>query len=88
MANIDVYLGKPDAEISGSLEAKRSRHVFSYHHDAPEALSLTMPLRLESYPHDGLHPIFQMNLPEGALREGALWSTTLRIKAFTNGKNP
>src|ERR1700681_1374683 len=36
---------------------------------APENLvSLTMPVRTESYPWDDqLHPIFQMNLPEGYL---------------------
>ena len=36
---------------------------------APESLvSLTMPVRTESYPWDDqLHPIFQMNLPEGYL---------------------
>src|SRR5262252_4565136 len=35
----------------------------------PEKLvSLTMPVRTESYPWDDqLHPIFQMNLPEGYL---------------------
>lgn len=33
-------------------------------------VSLTMPYSLESYPYkNGLHPIFQMNLPEGRLRE-------------------
>ncbi|QJE74690.1 type II toxin-antitoxin system HipA family toxin [Aerophototrophica crusticola] len=35
-----------------------------------DAVSLTMPTRLESYDQPfGLHPIFEMNLPEGALRE-------------------
>jgi serine/threonine-protein kinase HipA len=28
-----------------------------------------MPLRIESYSHPTLHPIFQMNLPEGSLRQ-------------------
>ena len=28
-----------------------------------------MPLRAKSYQYDNLHPVFQMNLPEGALRE-------------------
>ncbi|HPQ97638.1 MAG TPA: HipA N-terminal domain-containing protein [Thiolinea sp.] len=32
-------------------------------------MSLTMPVRRESYRYDGLHPVFRMNLPEGALRE-------------------
>ena len=32
-------------------------------------VSLTMPVRLESWVSHDLHPIFQMNLPEGALLE-------------------
>ena len=27
-----------------------------------------MPIRLETYIYDGLHPFFQMNIPEGRLR--------------------
>lgn len=50
----------------------RRQYVFSY---SPEAaslaaqVSLTMPLRLESWVSRDLHPVFQMNLPEGALLE-------------------
>ncbi len=50
----------------------QGRHIFSYNEGAesPEAqVSLTMPVRLESWISRDLHPIFQMNLPEGALRE-------------------
>ena len=46
------------------------RSVMAYTPDAaPENLvSLTMPVRTESYPWDDeLHPIFRMNLPEGYL---------------------
>ena len=46
------------------------RSVMAYTPDAaPEDLvSLTMPVRTESYPWDDeLHPIFRMNLPEGYL---------------------
>jgi serine/threonine-protein kinase HipA len=46
------------------------RSVMAYLPDvAPESLvSLTMPVRTESYPWDDeLHPIFRMNLPEGYL---------------------
>lgn len=46
------------------------RSVMTYTPDAtPENLvSLTMPVRTESYPWDDeLHPIFRMNLPEGYL---------------------
>lgn len=55
-------------------EERRGRgteHVFAYTHDAsPETqVSLTMPVRLEGWMSRDRHPIFQMNLPEGALLE-------------------
>ena len=46
------------------------RSVLAYRTDiaADEFVSLTMPVRTESYVWDDvLHPIFQMNLPEGYL---------------------
>ena len=48
-----------------------SRYVFSYDPNAGPGMqvSLTMPVRLESWGSSDLHPIFQMNLPEGALLE-------------------
>jgi len=67
MADIDVHVAN---QIAGRLVKTENKHVFSYHQDATEALSLTMPLRTESYTYQtGLHPIFQMNLPEGYLRQ-------------------
>lgn len=59
---------------AGLLEqaANRSRYVFGYDPSAvsPDAqVSLTMPVRLESWLSRDLHPVFQMNLPEGALLE-------------------
>lgn len=67
MADIDVHVAN---QIAGRLVKTKNKHIFSYHQNAPEALSLTMPLRTESYAYQtGLHPIFQMNLPEGHLRQ-------------------
>ncbi|MCJ8313466.1 MAG: type II toxin-antitoxin system HipA family toxin [Saccharospirillaceae bacterium] len=66
MAKIDVYL---KSELVGRLEKTGQQYVFSYHHNAISALSLTMPLRTQSYTNESLHPIFQMNLPEGHLRQ-------------------
>jgi serine/threonine-protein kinase HipA len=46
------------------------RYIFAYDRAAmaPDAqVSLKMPLRLESWASRDLHPIFQMNMPEGAL---------------------
>ncbi|MBN1103299.1 MAG: type II toxin-antitoxin system HipA family toxin [Deltaproteobacteria bacterium] len=57
---------------SGVVARERGReYVFAYSTDAEAAaqVSLTMPVRLESWVSRDLHPIFQMNLPEGALLE-------------------
>lgn len=48
------------------------QYVFAYDQaaESPDAqVSLTMPVRLESWLSRDLHPVFQMNLPEGALLE-------------------
>ncbi len=75
MSHVDVYL-KPNlepqqlvAQLSSESDGDSHKHILSYHSNANEALSLTMPLRNESYSHSDLHPIFQMNMPEGVLRE-------------------
>jgi serine/threonine-protein kinase HipA len=49
-------------------EARR-KYVFAYSAGAADAVSLTMPVRLEGWTTPDLHPIFQMNIPEGALLE-------------------
>lgn len=61
------------ADVKSGLLAQEHRlgYVFAY---LPEVggnaqVSLTMPVRLESWASRDLHPVFQMNLPEGALRE-------------------
>lgn len=61
-----------DGHRSGLLGRTQdhSRHVFTYDPAAASPVaqvSLTMPVRLESWISRELHPIFQMNLPEGAL---------------------
>lgn len=66
MANIDVYT---DSLKAGTLQKENIKHIFGYDIKAMSALSLTMPIRLESYSNEGLHPFFQMNMPEGALRD-------------------
>jgi len=45
-----------------------SQYVFGYSESAPRPCSLTMPVRIESYVRGALHPVFEMNLPEGFLR--------------------
>lgn len=69
MADIDVYLEHTDAPaFVGQLQKEANQHTFSYQARISDALSLTMPVRVASYQYPELHPIFQMNLPEGALR--------------------
>lgn len=64
---LDVFVARQRA---GVLAAGRAdRYVFAYDAATPPErfVSLTMPVRLESYVWHELHPIFQMSLPEGDL---------------------
>lgn len=65
MAEIDIFLNK---QLNGRLAKQSDKAIFNFDLNANEALSLTMPIRTESYSFTNLHPIFQMNLPEGHLR--------------------
>src|SRR6202789_3625492 len=62
-----------DAAESGLLDRQGERgSTFAYLPDTPiaRAVSVTMPVRLPSWSMTfGLAPIFEMNLPEGFLRE-------------------
>jgi serine/threonine-protein kinase HipA len=62
-----------DAAEAGLLDRHGDRgSTFAYLADTPSArsVSVTMPMRLESWSAPfGLLPIFEMNLPEGVLRE-------------------
>ncbi len=51
-------------------ESRHRSHLFNYLQGIQEqsAVSLTMPVRAEPYRYDGIHPIFEMNMPEGHLR--------------------
>lgn len=63
----------------------RADSVFTYAENAQEqnAVSLTMPVRLESYTWDqGIHPIFEMNLPEGALRDELVRRFSKAVRGF------
>lgn len=56
---------------SGSLAREHDQYVFTYAPGTPPAaaVSLLMPPRAAQYLQQRLHPIFQMNLPEGYVLE-------------------
>ncbi len=55
---------------AGALTQEQGQFLFGYDLvSAAAAISLTMPVRKAQYAHAALHPIFQMNLPEGFLLE-------------------
>lgn len=64
--SLKVYLNKTH---SGNLTYEGDRYIFNYLESAKDVVSLTMPVRAASWDSKKLHPIFEMNLPEGALRE-------------------
>jgi len=55
--------------LSGRLSQETDKYVFNYDRTAKDVVSLTMPVRSASWMSKTLHPIFQMNMPEGSLRE-------------------
>lgn len=55
--------------LCGELSFEKEQYVFNYKEDAQNIVSLTMPLRKASWVSKKLHPIFEMNMPEGALKE-------------------
>lgn len=75
------------ATAVGTLGRGQSRgdSVFTYAENAQEenAVSLTMPTRLESYMWEqGIPPIFEMNLPEGALRDELVRRFSKAVRGF------
>lgn len=63
---LKVYTNKT---LSGELSKEDDKYIFNYFSDSKELVSLTMPIRAESWVSRSLHPIFQMNMPEGALKD-------------------
>ncbi|MBC3365569.1 type II toxin-antitoxin system HipA family toxin [Pseudomonas sp. SWRI154] len=64
---------------------QRGDSVFAYATGAQveQSVSLTMPVRLESYAWEsGVPPIFEMNLPEGALREELVRRFSKAVRGF------
>ena len=64
--NLKVFVNK---NITGALNFENDTYIFNYKYDVKDIVSLTMPIRSASWNSKKLHPIFQMNMPEGALKE-------------------
>lgn len=82
MMKLDVYV---DGVLTGALEqVDLTRYVFTYQADADPArpVSLLMPVRTESWAHRFLHPIFQVSLPEGSLRQLLTSNFAKRFERF------
>lgn len=65
-----LQVSTPEGE-SGRVMRSEDDYIFRYRDDAAahSAISLLMPPRMNEYRHRELHPIFQMNLPEGYVLE-------------------
>jgi len=63
---LKVFINKTH---NGNLYFENEKYVFNYLESANEIVSLTMPIRSASWDSKKLHPIFQMNMPEGALKD-------------------
>lgn len=70
MSSYKLQVRTPEG-ASGSVFVGTEHYHFRYADDALEqsAISLLMPVRAEEYRRHELHPIFQMNLPEGYVLE-------------------
>lgn len=67
VSSLSVWVAK---NRTGILERQQGhKYIFGYDPNTEREfqVSLTMPVRLESWVSRDLHPVFQMNLPEGAL---------------------
>lgn len=67
---LNIRIG--DTQIGHLLAEEENKNVFIFNYISQcysqNAVSLTMPVRSKQYLHEyHLHPIFDMNLPEGAL---------------------
>jgi serine/threonine-protein kinase HipA len=71
-SKLDVYAGKRSAGTLARSQIEEDSYLFGYAQDCrdEDVVSLTMPVIRDQYDSmNGLLPIFEMNLPEGALLE-------------------
>lgn len=80
-----IGVGGVPAGTLGRGEEDRRDSVFSYNNTVGEenAVSLTMPVRLESYNWEyGVHPLFEMHIPEGHLKEELVRRFSKSVRGF------
>lgn len=80
-----IGAGGVPAGILGRSEEDRRDSVFSYNDTVGEenAVSLTMPVRLESYNWEyGVHPLFEMHIPEGHLKDELVRRFSKSVRGF------
>ena len=85
--NDRLYIGAGGSTVGtlGRSEENPRDTVFTYDPAADEAqaVSLTMPTRLESYKWEyGIHPVFEMNLPEGHLKQELMRRFSKSVRGF------
>ncbi len=71
-SSLDIYVQNQCSGTLGRSALRALHYVFAYSPNtaSAQAVSLTMPVMPDQYGYQqGVHPIFQMNLPEGELRE-------------------
>ncbi|MFJ4453004.1 type II toxin-antitoxin system HipA family toxin [Pseudomonas sp. NPDC089392] len=86
-SNDRLYIGAGGSTVGtlGRSDENPRDTVFTYDPAADEAqaVSLTMPTRLESYKWEyGIHPLFEMNLPEGHLKEELMRRFSKSVRGF------
>ena len=64
-----VWAGQRKSGLLERLSGQKTVFAYDPLAETIDQVSLTMPVRLESWVNPELHPVFQMNLPEGALLE-------------------
>lgn len=82
---LDVWVERKAVGAVDRHPIDAADYVFAYRPEFKpgQDVSLTMPYALESYSYrNGLHPIFQMNLPEGRLRESIERAFRKRAQGF------
>ena len=82
-----LYIGA--AGVAAGTLGRSGEHqrdaVFSYNPQVAEAnaVSLTMPVRLESYHWEyGIHPLFEMHIPEGHLKDELVRRFSKTVRGF------